>query len=200
MRSALLRPAFRPGIRECSVQYKKKEPKKMKKVFAVTLLALFAFIAQASAAELRIAYANLQRALNECEAGIRAKEELKKEAQKLEAELTAKQEELKKLKEEIDKKGSVWNKETREAKQREFQAKSQELQKEFMRYSDELNKKRSRREGEIIRELKKVIKEIAEKEGYSYVFEYSLGGLLYAPDEADITDEVIKAYNARVKR
>ena len=48
------------------------------------------------------------------------------------------------MKDEIDKKGSVWNKETREAKEKDFQVKAQSLQKQFVDYSDELNKKKCR--------------------------------------------------------
>jgi outer membrane protein len=157
------------------------------------------FSAQALAEEMNIVYADLQRALNESDAGIAAKEELKQEAEKREGELNAQQEELKKLKEEIDKKGSVWNEETRKQKEDEFNTQGQEFQKQYMQYGEELNKKKLEREGEIIDELREIVNELAEKNGYTYVLEVSMGGILYGPSGADITDELIKTYNEKSK-
>ncbi|MFQ5465655.1 MAG: OmpH family outer membrane protein [Thermodesulfobacteriota bacterium] len=168
----------------------------------IAVLFLFAFIlvgATAGAAEVKIGYANLQRALNECKAGIKAKADLKEEAQKLEKELQTQQEGLKKLKEEIDKKAKVWNKETRERKEQDFKVKSQEFQKQFVDYGEELNKKKQATEARIIGELRDVVEEIAKKKKYSYVFERSVGGLLYAPEDADLTDEVIEIYDKKFK-
>ena len=120
---------------------------------------------------------------------------LKEEAKKLEDELNAKQEELKKLRAEIDKKGSVWNKDTKEAKEADFKTKTQEFQKKYMEYGEQLNKKKQDTESDIIDELRGVVEEIAQKKGYTYVFERSVGGLLVAPASDDLTDEVIKQYN-----
>lgn len=168
-------------------------------VVGVFFIALLALVLPARAAELKIGYANLQRALNECEAGVKAKDTLKDEAKKLEDQLNVKQEELKKLREEIDKKSNVWNKETKEAKENEFKSKSQDFQKQYLQYGDDLNKKKQDTEAKIIDDLRDVVEEIAKKKGYTYVFERSVGGLLYAPAQDDLTDEVIKAYNKQYR-
>ncbi|MBI5560990.1 MAG: OmpH family outer membrane protein [Deltaproteobacteria bacterium] len=172
----------------------------MKKAFAIAFLVLFTLVLKAEAGEFKIAYADLQRALNECDAGVKAKDELKKEAQKIENELSARQDELKKLKDEIDKKGSLWNKDTKDAKEKDLETKSQALQKEFMRYGDELNKKRGKREEEIIRELKDIVRDIAKEKGYAYVLEYSMGGIIYGPQDADMTKDVIETHNKGAKK
>ncbi len=173
----------------------------MKKFTAFTtlFLALSLFSGAIEAGELKIGYANLQRALNECEAGKSAKEALQREAKGKEEELNRKEQELKALREEIEKKSAVWNAETRARKEREFQTKSQEFQKQYMEYGEELNRKKRETEGRIIDELREIVNEIAERDGYTYIFEVSLGGVLYGPPEADITDEVIKVYNERFR-
>jgi len=165
----------------------------------VFLFALMALALPARAAEIKIGYANLQRALNECDAGVKAKETLKDEAKKLEDQLNVKQEELKKMREEIDKKSNVWNKETKDQKENEFRAKSQDFQKQYVQYGDDLNKKKQDTEAKIIDDLRDIVEEIAKKKGYTYVFERSVGGLLYAPAQDDLTDEVIKAYNKQYR-
>ncbi len=174
----------------------------MKKNLALIVLAiavLFTVSTSAKAADTKIAYASLQKALNEGIAGTKAKETLKEEAKKLEDALNVKQEELKKLKDEIEKKKNVWNKETREAKEKEFDAKKQDFQKQYVKYGEELNKKKQETEQKIIDELRGIVEELAKKKGLTFVFEKSIGGLLYAPEDLDITDEVIKEHNKRTK-
>jgi outer membrane protein len=173
----------------------------MKKLLCLTgVLIAVLFSAHAVAEEVRIVYADLQRALNESKAGVRAKEELKEEAQKREQELNTQQEELKKLKEDIEKKSSVWNEETRTKKENEFQTMSQEFQNQFRKYGDELNKKKLQSEEQIIDELTEVVIELAKRDGYTFVLERSLGGIIFGPPEADITDEVIKIYNEKFEK
>ncbi|MFZ3073176.1 MAG: OmpH family outer membrane protein [Thermodesulfobacteriota bacterium] len=169
-------------------------------VLFTALFFVLAFSSGAFAAGVKIAHINLQKALNESKAGAAARDDLKKEFTEHEKELNVKQQELKKLKDEIDKKGSVWNKETKEAKEKEFQAKVQNLQKQFADYSDELNKKKVQRENGIIEGLRDVIKKMAKTQGYDYVFESSMGGVLHAPEDADITGAVINAYDEEFKR
>lgn len=173
----------------------------MKKLTILTtlMLAFLLFSLPAGAAGLKIGYANLQQALNECEAGKKAKDTLQGEAQKLEAELNGKQETLKNMKDEFDKKSAVWNKETRDAKELEFKTKSQEFQKQFMEYGDKLNKRKQEVEADIINGLRGTVEKLAKEKGYTYVFEKSVGGLLYAPDEDDLTPAVIKAYDKSFK-
>jgi len=174
------------------------------KALRTAVLIMFAWFlvaaTPAGAAELKIGYANLQKALNECQAGIKAKDDLKVEAEGLEGELSKKQEELKKMKDELDKKASVWNKETRDAKEKDFKARTAEFQKKFMEYGEDLNKKKQETEARIIKELRDVVEELAKKKGLTFVFEKSVGGLLYAPKDLDLTDEVIKAYDAKKKK
>jgi len=146
---------------------------------------------------LKIGYANLQRALNECDAGVKAVSDLKREAAKLEKELNARQEGLKKIKDEIEKKRKVWNKDTLAAREAEFDRSVKEYERFYNESGNRLNRKQQQREAEIISDLREVVREVAKKKGYSFVFEYSIGGVLYAPDKVDLTDEVIKAYNAK---
>lgn len=164
-------------------------------IFALLLLTI-----PANGASLKIGYANLQKALNECAAGDEAKEELKEAAEKFEEALNTKQLELKKLKDEIDKKGSVWNKETLNSKKQALMDKSQDFQQQFVDSNEELNKLKMEKEGAIIKELTDLVQELAQKKGYTYVFERSIGGLIYAPEKNNLTAEVIKLHNSRYKK
>lgn len=170
-----------------------------KMIMPFMFVAVFLLAGAASAKDMKLAHANLQKALNDSAAGVAAKNALQEEAKKLEEQLNVKQEGLKKMKSEMDKMAAVWTKEAREIKEAEFRAKNQEFQKQYMEYGEELNKKKQEREAQIINELRSIVEDMAKKKGYTYVFERSLGGLLYAPSQDDITDEVIKLYDERFK-
>lgn len=177
----------------------------MKIIRLLTLVFVSVFVlavipSVSDAAEMKIGYVNLQRALNECEAGVKAKDKLAEEAKKYGDTLDKMQEDLKKLKDEIEKKSSVWKKNTLEEKQMEFMKKSQEFEKLYEEYGKELNQRKQKREDEIINGLRKIVDEVAKKGGYTHVFERSVGGLLVAPAEDDMTEEVIKIYNGNKKK
>ena len=79
----------------------------MRIMIAVLALAgLLGWTSHVAAQEaLKIGYVDLQRALNECEAGKVAKEKFKKEVEKAEQSLERKKSEVEKLKGELEKKG-----------------------------------------------------------------------------------------------
>ncbi len=171
----------------------------MKKFIAIAILLMMAFSTHAIASNLKIGYANLQRALNESESGKRAKISLKAEAEKYQKEITAKEDKLKTLKAEIDKKISVWNKETKETKVRAFQAGLKGLQQVTQKYDTALKKSKAQSEATIINDLREIVKNIAKKKGYTFVLESSAGAILYAPENNNITDELIKQYNKKTR-
>lgn len=172
----------------------------MNRIKFLVVLAAAAVIALSSPAfakEIKIAHANLQRALNESDAGAKARDLLEEAAKKLEDELNVEQEVLKKMKDEMDKMSDIWNKETKDAKENEFRTRSQDFQGKYIKYRDDLDNKRLERENAIIEDLRVIVDELAKKKGYSYVLERSLGGILYAPPADDLTDDIIKTYNKR---
>ena len=77
-------------------------------IFVMVVTVTLAF----GASEYKLAYVDLQKALNLCKAGQDAKEKFGKEVEKAEAQLSLKQEELQKLKEALEKQSAMLNEET----------------------------------------------------------------------------------------
>ena len=48
----------------------------------------------------------------------------------------------------------------------------------------------------ILKEVEKVIEELGKKEGYTLILEKQRSFILYAPEEIDLTEKVIKALDA----
>ncbi|MBI5327077.1 MAG: OmpH family outer membrane protein [Deltaproteobacteria bacterium] len=99
-------------------------------IMAITLAVAFSNVV--IAAELKIGYINLQRALNDSLAGKAAFAELEAETQKRQEKVDVKQEEIKKLNEEVEKKRVVWSEDMKEQKHKELQARMQEFQRFYL--------------------------------------------------------------------
>src|SRR3989304_3161589 len=155
----------------------KENKMKMTRILSAFMVIAFALFVSgpAAAAELKIGIVDLQKALNMCDAGKKAKEDIKQEAEKLKGEL--------------EKNSSVWNAATKEAKEKEFRGRTAEFQKKFMEYGEQLNKRKQETEARIIADLRDIVVEIAKKKGMTFVFERSIGGGVYSPKDVDVTDE-----------
>ena len=172
----------------------------MKKlILSITLIVLTAvFSGAAVAAELKLGYVNLQKALNECLAGKEAVLELETETKKRQEQIDVKQEDLKKLNEEIEKKKTVWSADMQEQKQKELQDKMQEFQRFYLQSNDDLKRKEQMEKTEIIKGLIEIAKPLAKEKGYAFIYEVQ--GLIDCPPEENMTNVLIKAYDAEYKK
>jgi len=168
----------------------------------ITMLLAFSLLAAvpALAAEAKLGYVDLQKALNLSESGKAAKEKIQKKVKEHEGAIDARQKELKKLKDELEKQALLLSDEARGAKERDYQQKLKEFQRYTKDIQEELQQKDADFTRQILEELFTVIKGIGEKEGYTMIFEQSESSLLYADDKIDLTDKVIKSYDAQAKK
>lgn len=143
----------------------------------------------------KIAYVDLARALNEVEEGKRAKAALEKEFQTKKVELDGLKNKLSTLGEEMEQKSALLSQEAIKGKRDEYQKMFMDYQQKAKEYTEDLARKEGEMTGKIIDKLRNVVVNIAQRDGYTFVFEKSQGGVVYGPQNADITPEVIKLYN-----
>ena len=77
----------------------------------------------------------------------------------------------------------------------ELQQKLVGLQETYMRLQKDLQEKEATETQKIFKRMQAVIAEIAKAEGVTYVFEKN-SGILYAPPALDLTNELIRKFNA----
>lgn len=162
----------------------------MKKMLIVLSMLMTASFAHAEA---KVGVVDMQKAIQSTAVGKKAKGELEGEFNKKKKELEKREADLKKMGEDLEKKKSVLSEEALGKKQAEFQ-------EEMMKYRDvvgksqvEIQKKERELTAPILEKMKKVIAKVAKDKGYTVVIENSQM-VLYAVAEADLTDEVIKAF------
>lgn len=164
---------------------------------SVVIVAAFLLSASAAFAEPKIAYVDLQRALNESEAGKKAKEEFKVQVDKLQGSLKRQKDEIEGMKEKLEKKAAVMKEEERGNVEEEYRKKLRDFERNYKDAQADLQRKDQELTADILKDLQEIVREYGEREGYTAILEASSGGLLYGAKEADITDTVLEQYNTR---
>ncbi|MBV8454596.1 MAG: OmpH family outer membrane protein, partial [Deltaproteobacteria bacterium] len=102
--------------------------------------------------------------------------------------------EVERLKRELEQKGSLMQPDQRQNLEDDYEKKLRHFQDDYKNSRDELQEKDNQVTGAIVRDLATVVREIGAKNGYTMVMEK--GTLLWAIPATDITDQVIRAYDA----
>lgn len=168
--------------------------------FAFWMITGLCLANMAFAEEPKIGYVDLQRALNESDAGKKAKEEFKVDVDKLQAKLKKQKDDIDNLKEQLEKKSLVVKEEERGNLEEEYRKKLRDFERNYKDSQADLQKRDNELTGSIIKDLQEVIREYGERQGYTVILENSSSAVLYGAKSADLTDEVIRMYNGRKKR
>ena len=169
----------------------------MNKIALVGILGVSLLIFAASkvvAAETvgKIGIVDLSRAVNESEQGKKAKGELEAVVKKKQEALDEKGTALEKLKTEIEKQGSVMSVEARKKKEDDLERFTREYQRALTDSQTEVRQKESELTGNIVKELRRIINDVAKDEKYDLVLDNNPALVAYVNKGIDITDEVIK--------
>jgi outer membrane protein len=151
----------------------------------------------AAAADLKIGYVDLQRAVSEVEEGKAARAQLKREFDDKQKKLDAKEAELKRLQAEFEKQAVVLSEAAKREKAAELERKFAEAQALLRQLQQELGGRERELMGSLFDKMGQIVKEIAEAEGFTFVLEKNQSGIMYAPSSLDVTNEVVRKYNAR---
>lgn len=166
--------------------------------------AVLSFSARAEAAKpqepVLIGYVNLQRAILEVEEGKRAKASLKATFDQKQKKLNERETDLVKMRDQL-KAESQSGKDDAATRQRllDFQNKLVELQQVFMKEQQELQEQEQKQLAGITQKMRQVIEEIGKAGAYTLILEVQESRLLYAKTYLDLTNEVIRKYNAKYK-
>ncbi len=166
----------------------------MKKLSIFWILFLGVLVSVASA-EVKVGVIDLQTVVRKSEAGQEALKQLQTKFEKLRKELQAKEEELRKFKEELEKKAPLLSPEARQEKEREYQKMLREYQAQREDAQFEMKQAEEKALKPIMKDLEKIVKEMAQKEGYDLILEKRMPGVYWTSERIEITDHVVELYN-----
>jgi outer membrane protein len=166
-------------------------------IFLALPLCLFSINAPAFGAEVaKIGVIDFQRIIDESNAGKRSSVEIKSQGKKMEKILKEKETHIGKLRKTLEQKALVMSEEAREEKEREMRIKANDLKSLRKRYLDTLKELNMKLSDRIRKDVFDLVEDVGRREGYLLILERRVGGVVYAPNAIDITDEVIQKYNA----
>jgi outer membrane protein len=143
----------------------------------------------------KIGVVEFQRLFENSDAGKEIKAQLTEKGKKMEEELQAKGAEIEEIKQRLERESLVMSKDMREEKEREFRIKINDIKTLQKKYEADLQGFQNELMGSLQKETLEIIDEIGKSGDYLLIMDKR--GVLYAPANVDITDEVIKKYNAQ---
>jgi outer membrane protein len=143
----------------------------------------------------RIAFIDVQRVLARSVAGVAAREQLEREKATMQKEMDGKRQELEKLRDELEKKGPLMTAEARRDKQESFDRKRRDAARLADDFQKELEKKEQGLLQKVLQDVSGVIEKVGKERGYYLIVEKRGAVVLYSAAEADLTDEIIRAYD-----
>ncbi|MBI5419416.1 MAG: OmpH family outer membrane protein [Deltaproteobacteria bacterium] len=144
---------------------------------------------------IKVAVIDVNKILNESEAGKAAKKKIEDRYEELKKRVEAKQEDARKLKDEIDKQKILLGKEKLKEKEDALAARVNELRQ----LTQEAEKEMQTRQGELTREVLKLIEARLDKvvaaEKIDLVLDRTQGGVVHSNPALDITGKVQEMMN-----
>lgn len=169
----------------------------MRRFLAAALGALLVGLTDgpAGAQASRIGFVDVEKVMVRSAAGLAAREQLEKEKASMQKEVDAKKAEIEKLREEIEKKAMLLSPDVKKEKEETLQRKVRDLRRLAEDYEKELAKKDQTLTKQIVEELAGVIRRYGKEKGYLLILEKRNAGVIYGDEGADLTEEVLKAYD-----
>ena len=147
----------------------------------------------AASAEGKVGYVNLGKVFDSYERTKASDTALEKRGKQKDAELEARMGELKKIRQNLE----LLNDDAREAKTRDIEEKTEELQRFRTNTARDLRRERDKIAKDILGEIERGLDEYAKAKGFSMILDSR--SLLYADAAYDVTDDIVKTLNSRLK-
>jgi outer membrane protein len=143
----------------------------------------------------KVGFIDVQRVLARSQAGLAAREQLEREKATMQKDVDKNRVEIEKLREELEKKGLVLSADAKREKEEVLQRKIRDLRRMSEDLQKELQTKEQALTQRILQELTTLIERIGKEKGFLLILERRSAGVIYGDAEADVTEEVIRAYD-----
>lgn len=146
---------------------------------------------------MKIAYVDIQEALQAVKAGKKAKQQVEKEIEKRQKKLDDMRNHILKLESELKKQELVLSEESKKKKKEEYTKKIQELQAEVAKNQQEMQQEEQKVLAPMLEKMRELLQKVSKEKGYDIVF--MKGAILYADDQHDLTKDLVKTFDKEYK-
>ncbi len=162
--------------------------------FYVVLIFFFICSISHGADVAKIGVVDFQKILQESSPGKAAQAEINKHGKKMEMDLKRKGAEIEGMKKKLQEELMVMNREMRLEKEREIRIRANDLNTLQKKYMGDFRLQESRLLNRIQKEVVVIVEKMGKAEGYLLIVDKRT--VVYSPNTIDITDKIIKKYNA----
>ncbi len=167
-------------------------------IAGITMLALVLTALPVAAAE-KTGFVDIREVMVASNAGKKAAEDFRKTYEKEKAAIVEKENELKKLREELDKQRPLLKEEVIKERDSVLQKKYRDYQLLIKDSEEELRAKDQELSKKMLPDILKLVQAIGEKEKYTMIIDMGQIPLAYYAKENDLTKRVIEEFNRTYK-
>ncbi len=150
-----------------------------------------------AAPDFKVGFVDLQRALAESKAGKAAKKVYETEVNEAQKDLDKKKEAFQKRRADFEKQRETLNEAALGSKREELIGLEKDLKRSFQDSEAMLRRRNTQIVGELLGKIRKVVNTVGQEKGFTVILEKSSDAVLYADSNIDLTEEVVKAFNAK---
>jgi outer membrane protein len=167
-----------------------------KSIYLIAVITLLVFVCNSSSlAGDKIGFINLQEIMQISNTGKKAAEDFKKYYDKETLEIKSAEKELKKMKDDLEKQGSIMTQSSKNEKEAAYQKKLRDYQLLVNDTNEELKNRDKEMTQKLMPEIIKIVRSIAEKEKYTLVIDVATMPIPYYAKEGDFSKKVIEEFN-----
>ncbi len=100
------------------------------------------------------------------------------------------------MKNDLEKQGVALTEAARAAKEKDYQEKLKNFQRFTKDAEEDLQARDAEYTKKIVEDMDKVVQDYGKKNGFTVIFDSMRAGIYYADQKIDLTDEILKAFNA----
>ena len=165
------------------------------RLFFVVLSSLLLMSSFAYAQGSKIGYVDLRRVVTDSRKGKAAFSAVESQFGPRGKSLENKRKQLEAMEQDFIKNAAVMNEASRKQKAEQIDRSKKDFTRSLEDFQYELKKKDFELSQNILKDIEGILQSIGQSEAYTVILES--GGLVYGSPSADITDRVIKAYDAK---
>ena len=148
-------------------------------------------------AKVSVGKVDVQKVLITVTQGQAVRDQLKKTFDEKQKILKDEEDKIRKLQDDYQKKASVLNDKEKSKKEKEIQEKIIAIQQKTANYQKDIQDMEQKLKTPILEKVKAIVDDVAKNSDVDMVYESATAPILYAKEEKDLTDDVIKAYNKK---
>jgi outer membrane protein len=144
-----------------------------------------------------IGIVSMERVLQESDSGKAVQAQLEERFGDKQQAFAEREREIRQLQAALERDKPLMSKAQVEKKEADIKSRIEAFEKDFNAVQKEVMEAQQQEGQKLIEPAREAVNEVAKQKKLGAVFEASRAGLLYLGDSADITDDVIKALNAK---